>query len=219
MTIWQMIKYMLDGIGITFKLVPLAVITTFVFGMLLGVLSFKKIPVVKYLFKLYNVVMRGLPAMVVLKLIYYNADFSSAFVAALVSLTLYHGAYIGEIIRGCFETVPVGQMQAGLSLGLNYWTIMLKIYIPQILKPMIPMVCSQYILLVKDTTLVYIVGVMDMMWRGRQMMAMTFDPISGYFLIGVFYYVLCTLIGLLGRSVEKSISTKHRGRMLGTYYR
>lgn len=219
MTIWQMIKYMLAGIGITFELVPLAIVTTFIFGMILGILSFKKIPLMKYLLKLYNVVMRGLPTMVVLKLIYYNANFSSAFMAALISLTLYHGAYIGEIIRGCFETVPVGQMQAGLSLGLSYWKIMFKIYIPQILKPMIPMVCSQYILLVKDTTLVYIVGVMDMMWRGRQMMAMTFDPISGYLLIGIFYYILCTLIELLGRRVEKSISIKHRGRMLGTYYR
>ncbi len=219
MTIWQMIKYMLAGIGITFELVPLAIVTTFIFGMILGILSFKRIPLMKYLLKLYNVVMRGLPTMVVLKLIYYNANFSSAFMAALISLTLYHGAYIGEIIRGCFETVPVGQMQAGLSLGLSYWKIMFKIYIPQILKPMIPMVCSQYILLVKDTTLVYIVGVMDMMWRGRQMMAMTFDPISGYLLIGVFYYILCTLIEILGRRVEKSISIKHRGRMLGTYYR
>ncbi len=214
-----MIKYMLAGIGITFELVPLAIVTTFIFGMILGILSFKRIPLMKYLLKLYNVVMRGLPTMVVLKLIYYNANFSSAFMAALISLTLYHGAYIGEIIRGCFETVPVGQMQAGLSLGLSYWKIMFKIYIPQILKPMIPMVCSQYILLVKDTTLVYIVGVMDMMWRGRQMMAMTFDPISGYLLIGIFYYILCTLIELLGRRVEKSISIKHRGRMLGTYYR
>ena len=219
MTIWQMIKYMLAGIGITFELVPLAIVTTFIFGMILGILSFKRIPLMKYLLKLYNVVMRGLPTMVVLKLIYYNANFSSAFMAALISLTLYHGAYIGEIIRGCFETVPVGQMQAGLSLGLSYWKIMFKIYIPQILKPMIPMVCSQYILLVKDTTLVYIVGVMDMMWRGRQMMAMTFDPISGYLLIGVFYYILCTLVEVLGRRVEKSISIKHRGRMLGTYYR
>ncbi len=219
MTIWQMIKYMLEGIGITFELVPLAVITTFIFGLILGMLSFRRIPVVKYLLKIYNVVMRGLPAMVVLKLIYYNADFSSAFMAALVSLTLYHGAYIGEIIRGCFETVPKGQMEAGQSLGIGYWKIMRKIYVPQILKPMIPMVCSQYILLVKDTTLVYIVGVMDMMWKGRQLMAMTFDPISGYLLIGVFYYILCSLIGLLGRRVEKQISNKHRGRMLGSYYR
>ena len=218
MSIWGMIKYMSQGMGITFELVPLAVITTFIFGMILGVLSFKRIPLLKYLLKLYNVVMRGLPCMVVLKLLYYNANFSSAFMAALISLTLYHGAYIGEIIRGCFETVPKGQMEAGLSLGLSYRKIMFRIYIPQILKPMIPMVCGQYILLVKDSTLVYIVGVMDIMWRGRQMMALTFDPISGYLLIGIFYYILCTLIELLGKRVEKQISTKHRSRMLGTYY-
>ena len=209
---------MLSGIGITFKLVPICIMTTFCIGMILGIFLFRRFPVLKQVLGIYKVVMRGIPAMVVLKLLYYSADFSSAFLAAVVSLTLYHSAYIGEIIRGCFESVPKGQMMAGQSLGLGYWKIMLKVYIPQILKPMIPMLCGQYILLVKDTTLVYIVGVPDLMWKGRQLMALTFNPITGYLLIGVFYYILCALIELLARTVEKRIVKKQTVRGLGTYY-
>lgn len=218
MTISKMISYMLSGIGITFKLVPLCIITTFVIGMILGIIMFKRVPGVKWILSAYNVIMRGVPALVILKLLYYSAEFGTAFMAALISLTLYHAAYVGEIIRGCFESVPKGQMMAGESLGLGYWKIMFKIYIPQIFKQLIPSLCGQYILLVKDTTLVYIVGVQDIMWMGRQLMAQTFNPILGYFLIGAFYYVLCTIIELIAHGVERKTNYTANARGLSSYY-
>ena len=218
MSISNMASYMISGIGITFQLVPLCMITTFAIGLILGVIQFKRVPGVKLILNIYNVVMRGVPALVILKLLYYSANFASAFVAALMGLTLYHAAYVGEIVRGCFESVPKGQMMAGESLGVSYWKIMFRIYIPQIFKQMVPALCGQYILLVKDTTLVYIVGVQDIMWMGRQLMAQTFNPIAGYLLIGVFYYVLCALIELLAHRVEKKTSLTTVARSLRAYY-
>ena len=218
MSLWEMIKFILPGAGITFQLAPVCIIATLILGMIIGILMFKNIPGMNVILAVYKVVMRGVPALVILRLLYYSADFSSAFFAAFISLTLYHSAYIGEIIRGCFESIPKGQMMAGESLGLGYWKIMTKIYIPQILRPMIPMLCGQYILLVKDTTLVYIVGVMDLMWRGRQLMAMTFNPLTGYLLIGVVYYVLCALIEFFAHSVERKISSKSVARRLSSYF-
>lgn len=205
MSIGSMIMYMLPGVWITFELVPLCIISTFIIGLLLGMLMFKKTIIIKQTLDVYNIIMRGIPALVVLKLLYYNADFGSAFVTAWISLTLYHSAYVGEIIRGCFESVPKGQMMAGQSLGLNYWQIMFKIYLPQNFKQMIPTLCGQYILVVKDTTLVYIVSVQDIMWLGRQLMAQTFNPILGYLLIGAFYYVLCSIIEFIAHRVEKRL--------------
>jgi len=218
MTVSKMITYMLSGIGITFKLVPLCMITTFAIGLILGIIQFRRVPGVKIILSVYNIIMRGVPALVILKLLYYSANFSSAFLAALLSLTLYHAAYVGEIVRGCFESVPGGQMMAAESLGLGYWKIMRKVYIPQIFKQMIPSLCGQYILLVKDTTLVYIVGVQDIMWMGRQLMAQTFNPIMGYLLIGAFYYVLCALIELLAHHAEKKTSLAVTARSLGSYF-
>ena len=194
MTLGEMIKFMIPGVGVTFTLVPLCILTTMIIGTILGVLMFRRIPGLRVILDLYKVVMRGVPAMVVLKLLYYNANFGSAMVSAFIALSLYHTAYIAEIVRGCLEAVPKGQMMAGESLGVSYGKIMSRIYLPQIVRPILPMLCGQYVLLVKDTTLVYIVGVTDLMWLGRQLMAQTFNPIAGYLLIGVFYYLLCFII-------------------------
>lgn len=218
MSISGMMKYLFSGIGITLKLVPLCIAATFGIGLLLGILLFRRVPGVKWVLSLYHIGMRGVPALVILKLLYYSANFSSAFLAALLGLTLYHAAYVGEIVRGCFESVPRGQMLAGESLGVGYWKIMSRIYLPQTFRQMIPSLCGQYILLVKDTTLVYIVGVQDIMWMGRQLMAQTFNPIAGYLLIGAFYYVLCALIELIAHRAEKKAGLSAAARSLGSYY-
>jgi len=125
-----------------------------------------------------------------------------SFIIAFVALTVYHTAYVAEIVRGGFEAIPKGQMQAGESLGVGYMKIMVKIYIPQVVLHLVPSLCGQYILLVKDTTLVSVVGVQDIMWRARQIMEHSFQPVTVYILIGVMFYILCSLIELLGKTVE-----------------
>lgn len=218
MTLGEMIKFMIPGVGVTFKLVPLCIFTTLIVGLILGILMFRQIPGLNMILNIYKVVMRGVPAMVVLKLLYYNANFQSAMFSAFIALSLYHSAYIAEIVRGCFESIPKGQMIAGESLGVNYWKIMQKVYIPQIVKPILPMLCGQYVLLVKDTTLVYIVGVTDLMWLGRQLMAQTFNPIIGYLLIGIFYYLLCFIIEALAHMFERRAHKDTTTRRLSSYY-
>ena len=218
MSLLKMINFMSSGLVITFQLVPICLISTLVVGVILGILMFKKIPIMDTFLSIYKIVMRGIPAIVILKLLYYSANLDSAFFTSFLSLSLYHAAYVGDIVRGCLEAVPKGQMMAGESLGVGFWTIMRKIYIPQILKPMVPMLCGQYVLLVKDTTIVYVVGVMDLMWMGRQLMALTFNPILGYLLIGVFYYLLCSIIEFIGHRVEKRTDHSSSTYRLSNYY-
>lgn len=218
MSLLNMIKFMSSGLVITFQLVPLCLVSTLIVGILLGILMFRKIPYFNVFLNIYKIVMRGIPAIAVLKLLYYSINLDSAFFTAFLCLSLYHAAYVGDIVRGCLEAVPKGQMMAGESLGVGFWTIMRKIYIPQILKPMVPMLCGQYVLLVKDTTIVYVVGVMDLMWMGRQLMALTFNPILGYLLIGIFYYLLCSIIELIGHRVEKRTDNSGPVRRLSSYY-
>lgn len=206
MTILQMIKFIAAGIGVTFTLAPLLMISTLVIGTILGMVQFKKIPVLSKIIELYVVAMRGIPPLVVLMLLFFTYNFSSAFLTAFLALTIYHTAYILEIVRGGLEAVPKGQMEAGLSLGVSYPTIMMKIYLPQIFRQIIPSISGQYILIVKDTTLVSVVGVADIMWNARQLMEITFNPLVVYILIGVFFYLLCLIIEILGRRAEKLAS-------------
>ncbi len=215
MTIREMLQYLSTGIGITFQLVPLCVVSTLVLGAVLGTLQFRRVPVLSQIIDVYIVAMRGVPPLVVMMLLYYSVNLSSSFVTAFTALTIYHTAYVTEIVRGGFEAVPRGQMMAGESLGLTYPQIIFRIYIPQIMLQIVPSLCGQYILTVKDTTLVSIVGVQDIMWRARQLIAVTFDPILIYFLAGLIFYILCSLLELIAHRVERRVTRNVKTRLQG----
>lgn len=187
MTALEMVQYIVDGIGITFKLVPCVVVSTLIVGILVGVVRFRKIPVVSQIIDLYVTAMRGIPPLVVLMMLYFTVNMSSAFMTAFVALTLYHGAYVSEVVRGGLTAIPRGQMEAGKSLGLGFVRIMFSIYLPQIMKQIIPTLCGQYILVVKDTTLVSVVGLQDLMWNAKELMAVTYKPMEIYLIVGLIY--------------------------------
>lgn len=215
MTGFGMLKYISSGIGITFQLVPLCLLSTLIIGAILGMIQFRRIRVLSSIIDLYILAMRGLPPLVVMMLLFYSVNFSSSFLTAFIALTIYHSAYVTEIVRGGFESVPNGQMQAGESLGLSYWQIMLHIYIPQIVLQIVPSLCGQYILVVKDTTLVSVVGVQDIMWKARQLIAVTFDPIAIYLMAGIIFYILCFVLEMIAHRVERRVSKTVKSRMQG----
>ena len=150
--------------------------------------------------------MRGTPPLVVILLLFYTLHVPNAFMAAFVCLTVYHSAYIAEIVRGGFEAIPAGQMMAGESLGLSYFTIMVRIYIPQVALHIIPSLCGQLILVIKDSTLVSVVGLEDIMWATRQLVTITFNPMLAYLLIFILYYLICLVVEFLGNRAERSLS-------------
>ena len=129
MSVWRQFIYISSGIGVTFKLVPCVIVAAIIFGVIIGIIQFQRIPVLSRIIDLYILVMRGAPPLVVILLLFYTLHVPNSFMAALVCLTVYHSAYVAEIVRGGFEAIPKGQMMAGESLGLSYWTIMLRIYV------------------------------------------------------------------------------------------
>lgn len=213
MHLHQMVAYITRGIGITFKLVPCVIVSTLIVGMILGILRFKNIKVISQIIDLYVTAIRGIPPLVILMALYFSVKLGSSFMTAFVALTIYHGAYVTEIVRGGLEAVPKGQMDAGKSLGLGYLRIMVSIYIPQIMLQIIPTLCGQYILVVKDTTLVSVVGLQDIMWNAKELIAVTYDPIRVYFIIGVLYFVVCFIIDLIASRVEKRVTGRYDVRL------
>lgn len=213
MHLHQMVVYITRGIGITFKLVPCVIVSTLIVGMILGIIRFKKIKVISQIIDLYVTAIRGIPPLVILMALYFSVKLGSSFMTAFVALTIYHGAYVTEIVRGGLEAVPKGQMDAGKSLGLGYLRIMVSVYIPQIMLQIIPTLCGQYILVVKDTTLVSVVGLQDIMWNAKELIAVTYDPIRVYFIIGVLYFVVCFIIDLIAGRVEKRVTGRYDVRI------
>lgn len=211
----QMIAYITDGIAATFALVPCVVIATLVLGMIIGILRFTKLPGLSHIIDLYVTAVRGIPPLVVLMMLYFTFDLGNAFLTAFVALTIYHTAYVAEIVRGGLESVPRGQFEAGQSLGLNYARIMFSIYIPQIMLQIVPTLCGQYILVVKDTTLVSVVGLQDIMWNASELVSVTYDPIRIYFIIGVLYFVICFIIDIIANRIENRFVRTYQERLQG----
>jgi His/Glu/Gln/Arg/opine family amino acid ABC transporter permease subunit len=210
MTVGEMFLFISSGIKVTFQLVPLCIFSTLVLGIVVGIIRFKKFPILSQIIDFYVGIMRGLPPLIVIMLMFYTLRFKSPFAAAFFALTAYHGAYLIEIVRGGLEAVSKGQMMAGESLGLSYMTIMFRIYIPQIVLQIVPSLCGQYILLVKDTTLVSVLGIQEILSRARQLMTILYNPMLIYLLIGVFFYILCLILEIISTNVEKFVARKRK---------
>jgi His/Glu/Gln/Arg/opine family amino acid ABC transporter permease subunit len=210
MTVREMFLFISSGIKVTFQLVPLCIGSTLLVGIILGIIRFKKIPGITQLIDIYVVIMRGSPPLIVIMLMFYTLNFKSPFISSFLALTVYHGAYLTEIVRGGLEAVAKGQIMAGESLGLSYMTIMLRIYIPQIVLQIVPSLCGQYILLVKDTTLVSVLGIQEILSRARQLMTILYNPMLIYLLVGIFFYILCFILEIIANDVEKFVARKKK---------
>jgi His/Glu/Gln/Arg/opine family amino acid ABC transporter permease subunit len=215
MPILTQLKYISSGIEITFELVPCVILATIVFGGILGIIQFYRIPVLSSIIDFYILIMRGVPPLVVIMVLYYSINMSSSFVAAFVCLVVYHSAYVAEIARSGFASIPIGQMHAGKSLGLSYLTIMFRIYIPQVALHIIPSLCGQMILVIKDTTLVSAVGLQDIMDAARNLVTITYNPWIAYLIIFVMYYLICLVVEVAANRIEKLLSNDVRVKAQG----
>lgn len=207
MSAFAQIKYISSGMWVTFRLVPCVIVATILIGAVIGMIQFYRVPLLSRIIDLYIFVMRGVPPLVVIMLLYYTINMSSGFVSAFVCLTIYHSAYVAEIVRGGFNAVPRGQMKAGESLGLSYVSIITRIYIPQVALQITPSLCGQFILVIKDTTLISLVGLEDIMWSARQLVTITFNPMMAYLIVFILYYFICFIVEIIANGVEKKLST------------
>ena len=151
------------------------------------VLAFKQIA------KFYVLLFRGTPVVVQLLIIYFIlfASYSGDSVyVAMLAFGLNSGAYVSEIIRGGINAVPLGQYQAGLSLGLSYRSMMQKIILPQAYKNAFPSLCNEVIALIKETSVAGFIGTLDLTLAFRKIANATYDFLTVYLVMGLVYFVI-----------------------------
>jgi polar amino acid transport system substrate-binding protein len=139
----------------------------------------------------------GLPGMTGVKL--------NDFVAGIITLTLNASAYIAEIVRGGIQAVPEGQMEASRSLGLSYGKTMRKIVLPQAVRIMIPSFVNQFVISLKDTTIISEIGVVELLQTGKIIVARTAQSSLVYLIIAVMYLILITILTKLAKRLEKKV--------------
>lgn len=164
-------------------------------------------------------VIRGVPMIVLAFFIYFGIPYLintimgvgggftlSALQAGTACLALNCGAYMAEIIRAGIQSVDIGQMEAGRSLGLPYWKTMRKIILPQAIRTMIPSIINQFIITVKDTSILSVIGFPELVLAAKQVQANTFKAFETWAIVGVMYLIVITALSYIAKLVERRMN-------------
>lgn len=159
---WVNIRFLLDGLLVTVEVAVLSIIFSFIIGSFLGLVRYLKIPVASKLVGLLIDLIRNLPLLLIIFFTYFALPQIGIrldiFWSAIAAMTIFESAMLSEIIRAGLNSVPKGQTEAGLSTGLTYSQTLLYLIIPQAFKAMVPPILSQFISLIKDTSLAIIIS-------------------------------------------------------------
>ena len=188
-------------------------------GTVFGLFKVSGVSVLKVIADLYIDIIRGTPLMVQVFIIYYGVGatlkpygfqwnaLGGASTAGMVALSLNAGAYMAEIIRGGIEAVDKGQMEAARSLGLPYGKAMRKIILPQAFRTMLPSIINQFIITLKDTSLVSVIGPRELTQNGKIIAANSASLVMPIWLsVALFYLVVCTILSRVAKIVERRVS-------------
>ena len=219
-TIWGLLKnnykQLLSGLGITLSLALISFAIAIVIGIIFGMFSVSPYKSLRILSEIFVDVIRGIPLMILAAFIFWGVpNFIESltgqqspindFVAGTIALSLNSAAYIAEIVRGGIKAVPVGQMEASRSLGISYGKTMRKIVLPQATKLMLPNFVNQFVIALKDTTIVSAIGLVELFQTGKIIIARNYQSFKMYAILAVFYLVIITLLTRLAKRLEKRI--------------
>ena len=202
------IPYILQGIGVTLKIVGVAALIGFAIGILLALCKIGRFTGLKWFADIYTSIFRGTPLILQLLLIYYGTpqlfDIKvSAYTAAVLAFGFNSGAYISEIIRAGILAVDRGQLEASMALGIPYKKMMKDIVLPQALKNILPALMNEFITLTKESAIVTVIGVTDIMRRSYIVGGNTYRYFESLIFAGVIYYLMVIVLTLVGKAVER----------------
>ncbi|MBL1225286.1 amino acid ABC transporter substrate-binding protein/permease [Enterococcus sp. BWR-S5] len=203
-------KRLLSGLWMTIQLTLISFVLALILGVIFGLFSVSPVKALRVLATIYVDIIRGIPLMVVAFFIYFGLPgllgFNiPVFIAGIITLTLNASAYISEIVRGGIKAVPVGQMEASRSLGLSYNRTMQKIILPQAIKIMLPSFVNQFVISLKDTTILSAIGLIELLQTGKIIVARNLQSTMVYLIIAVMYLILITSLTKLAKVLEKRV--------------
>ena len=193
----DILKFLPDGLFVTFEITILSLICTLPIGLLAGLGRISKNRVINLISSTYVEVIRGIPLLVQLFYIYYAlGKFIKVppTVSAVTAISFCYGAYMGEVVRAGILAVPRGQTEAARSLGFTGGQTMRYVILPQALRTILPPVGNEFIAMLKDTSLVSIIAVADLLRRGREFASQTFDYFETYTVIALVYLIITLLL-------------------------
>lgn len=191
----------------TLMLTCVSIIIGLCIGLVVALSKMSRLPACRIAGSVYAWFLRGTPLLVQIWLVYFGlGQFGvnlSGFVAGSIALSLNSGAYMAEVIRAAIESIPKGQMEAAKSLGMTYAKAMRRIILPQSVKRMIPPLINEFVALLKDSSLIATIGIVELLLTAKLLTSSTFMPFTFYSIVAFFYLALTTVFTTLGSVVER----------------
>jgi polar amino acid transport system permease protein len=205
---WDILVFVRDGVGVTALITISSFALTLVLGLIGGLGRLARNPLIHGIATLYVETVRGVPLLV--QLIWWYFAFpvviqqigewlnisvianyhANTIFTAILAITVCYGAYMSEIYRAGIQSIPKGQIEAARSLGMSHFQSMRHVIIPQAVRVVLPPVGNEFIALLKDSCLVSVVAVADLTRRGREYMAVHFNPIEVWTMVALLYLVM-----------------------------
>ncbi len=206
---------LLASLGVTVRLTVVSLAFAVLLGMLFCLFSISKNRALRLLSAVYLDVIRGTPLLVQAFFIYFGIpqlvqlsfpEFRmSPDAAGIITLSLNAGAYLSEIFRSGILAVDKGQMEAARSLGLPKSRAMAKIIIPQAIRIVTPSVVNQFIITLKDTSILSVIGIRELTKTGNLIIATTFESFKTWLIVAVMYLIVIKILSLVSRHIERRL--------------
>ena len=203
--------YLVVAMGKTLELTFLSLVFASVIGLFFGLLNVSKTKILHTIANVYIDCIRGVPLIVLAFFVYFGIPMAtgvrlSALAAGIISLSLNAGAYMAEIFRAGIQSIDKGQMEAARSLGLPYSTAMRRVVLPQAIKTMIPSIINQFIITLKDTSILSVIGFPELTNVGKTVANNTFMVLQTWAVIAIFYMVVIITLSKIAKRIERSLN-------------
>jgi polar amino acid transport system permease protein len=207
----EVITFLPDGILRTFQVTVISILFALVIGLVAGLGRISRVTIVNRIATVYVEVIRGIPLLVQLFYIYFALGrFLSLdrLVAAITAMSICYGAYMAEIFRAGIQAIPKGQMEAALALGMSRRQALRLVILPQTVRVILPPIGNEFIALLKDSSLVSIVAVSDLLRRGREYASTTFFYFEAYTMVALIYLVITLFFSKLVALMEERLTPR-----------
>lgn len=209
----RLIKFLPDGILVTFQVTIASIALAIVIGLFTGLGRLSRNRFINLVASTYVEVVRGIPLLVQLFYLYYALG---RFIrvpdlaAAIIAMSFCYGAYMGEVFRAGIKSIDHGQTEASMSLGFNRFQTMFYVILPQAWRTILPPVGNEFIALLKDTSLVSILAVADLLRRGREFASESFLYFETYTMVAIIYLIITLILSKLVSIMEERLSRHER---------
>ena len=206
--IQRALPILLMGAGVTIEITAFSVAIGFFIGLFVGIARISQFKILQIMAAIYADCIRGTPLLVQIFLIYFALPMAigqrvEPFIAAVAACGINSGAYVSEIFRAGIQAIDVGQMEAGRSLGLTWGQTMRFIILPQAFKNILPPLGNEFIAMLKDSSLVSVIGFEELTRRGQLIIAQTYGSFEIWMTVAVLYLIMTMAISRIVAFLEK----------------